>query len=89
MAIPTLPTTCETLKMPYLHVAFPVQGTHLPANHGYLHYRAITCTVLAAVQHCSGSTPYGINGILTLPKRQYCHWDAVLNALQHQCKIQW
>jgi hypothetical protein len=89
MAIQTLPTTSETREMLSLNVAFPVPGTYLPADHGYLHYRAITRAVPAAVQYCSGSTPCGINGILTLPKRQYCHWDAVLNALRHQCKIQW
>jgi hypothetical protein len=29
MAIQTLPATSETQGMPYLNIAFPVQGTHL------------------------------------------------------------
>ena len=86
MTIQMLPTTSEALEMPYLNVAFPVQGTHLPADHGYLLYAAITRTVPAPVQHRSGSTPCGINGIITWPKRQYCHGDTMLNACRHQCK---
>src|SRR5438045_9409488 len=50
-AIQTLPTPSETLEVPCLHIAFPVQGTHLPADHGYVLYAAITSIVLAPVQH--------------------------------------
>ncbi len=84
MAIQTLPTTSETLEMPYLNVAFPMQGTYLPADHGYLLYAAITRTVPAPVQHRLCSTPRGINGIITWPKRQCCDGDTVLNACRHQ-----
>ena len=86
MAIQTLPTTSETLGMPYLNIAFPVQGTHLLAKHVYLLYAAITRTMLGPVQHRLYSTPCGINGIITWCKRQYCHGDTVLNAFRHQCK---
>jgi hypothetical protein len=78
------PTVSDLLTTPYLNVGFPVQGTHLPAGHGYLLYAAITRTVPAPIRHRSGSTPYGINGIITWPKRQYCHGDTVLNACRHQ-----
>ena len=36
------PTGSALLTTPYLSVAFPVQGTHLPADHGYPLYAAIT-----------------------------------------------
>ena len=35
-------TMSDLLATPYLSVAFPVQGTHLPADHGYPLYAAIT-----------------------------------------------
>jgi hypothetical protein len=36
------PTVSDLLTTPYLSVAFPVQGTHLPADHGYSLYATIT-----------------------------------------------
>src|SRR5437879_4617350 len=42
IAIHPQPTTSDSLTMPYLNVAFPVQGTHLPADHGYPLFAAIT-----------------------------------------------
>jgi CRISPR-associated protein Cas6 len=42
VAIHQQSTMSDLLATPYLSVAFPVQGTHLPADHGYPLYAAIT-----------------------------------------------
>jgi CRISPR-associated protein Cas6 len=58
--------------MPYLNVTFPVQGTHLPADHGYLLYAAMTRTLPAlhgvswlGIELISG-IPWD-KGLITLP----------------------
>jgi CRISPR-associated endonuclease/helicase Cas3 len=57
--------------MPYLDVSFPVQGTHLPADHGYLLYAAIT-QILPALH---GSPWLGVELISGIP------WDKGMIAL--------
>jgi CRISPR-associated protein Cas6 len=63
--------TNGTLETPYLNVAFPVQGAHLPADHGYLLYAAIT----HAVPSLHGVSWLGIELISGIP------WDSGLIAL--------
>ena len=61
----------DLLATPYLSVAFPVQGTHLPADHGYSLYAAIIQTLPAL----HGSPWLGIELISGIP------WDKGMIAL--------
>jgi CRISPR-associated protein Cas6 len=68
------PTMSDLLTMPYLRVTFPIQGTRLPADHGYLLYSAITKHVPSlhsvtwlAIELISG-IPWE-QGLITLPTR--------------------
>jgi CRISPR-associated protein Cas6 len=70
----TQPITGNTLETTYLNVTFPVQGTHLPADHGYLLYAAITHTLPTlhgapwlGIELISG-IPWD-NGMIALPTR--------------------
>jgi len=59
----TLPTTNATLQTPYIRVTFPVQGSYLPADHGYLLYAAISKTL----PHLHGVSWLGIERISGIP----------------------
>jgi len=61
----TQATTNDTLETPHIRVTFPVQGKHLPADHGYLLYAAITQNLPAL----HGATWLGIELISGIP------WD--------------
>jgi CRISPR-associated protein Cas6 len=63
--------TNDTLDTPYLNIVFPVQGAHLPADHGYLLYAAIT----HALPSLHGTSWLGIELISGIP------WDSGLIAL--------
>jgi CRISPR-associated protein Cas6 len=68
------PTMNDSLAAPHLRVAFPIQGTYIPADHGYLLYSAITRLVPAlhsvtwlGIELISG-IPWE-QGLITLPTR--------------------
>jgi CRISPR-associated protein Cas6 len=65
------PTVSDLLTTPYLNIGFPVQGTHLPADHGYSLYATITQTLPAL----HGSPWLGIELISGIP------WDKGMIAL--------
>jgi len=71
----TQPITSNTLETTCLSVTFPVQGTHLPADHGYLLYAAVTHTLPTlhsapwlGIELISG-IPWD-NGMIALPARE-------------------
>ena len=74
MALPIQPTMRDPQVTPYINVTFPVQGTYLPADHGYLLYSAITRYVpsLHTVSWLGIELISGIpweKGLIALPRR--------------------
>lgn len=51
----------RTVDVPFVNVSFPIQGTRLPADHGYLLYSAISQTTADAAKR--GSSPTVIGGV--------------------------
>lgn len=69
--IPAPTIASEIFETPYLDIAFPVQGTHLPADHGYWLYAAMTRTVPTL----HGASWLGVELISGIP------WDKGMVAL--------